>query len=629
MQKHLFTLLLLFPLIESRAETPTEVRDTINTNREITIEQVVISAEQSPLRHSMPVATISVIESDEIEHSTTTSLLPLLVERVPSLFVTSRSTMGYGISTGAAGAMSMRGIGGTPTSAMLVVVDGMPRQMSLMGHPIADGALSMGVERVEVVRGASSMLYGSAAMGGLINITTRSLDSDGIESRLRADYGSYNTLHSAITSQARKGRLFASVGGSYDRTDSHRKDMEFESGAANLKLGAELSHAWSIIADGDFLHFDSSNPGTLQSPLLDNDARVNRFGTSLCLRNNYEESSGSLRLLYNRGNHHINDGYSPDEEPLDERFRSEDFTLGVSFNEEFTTWRNAHLAIGADYRLYGGKALNYNIVSGEKSPLVDKRMQQMAGYVSLKQHIGKKLLLHAGIRYDHLLDKGGEWVPQFGIQWQVARHTRLNASVGKGFRYPTIREMYMFPPQNPDLRAESLINYSLSASHSTSDNRLMLSIELYYIDGKNTIRLESIDGRMKYLNSGRIENYGAECDITWRISQTLSLTTNYSFLHMRYKVTASPEHKLFCGIDFAKKRWRASTNVQYIRGLYTSLSPLSREEFILWNASLAFRAAKWIELNVRAENLLSQEYEIQAGYPMPRATFSGGVTLNF
>lgn len=98
---------------------------------------------------------------------------------------------------------------------------------------------------------------------------------------------------------------------------------------------------------------------------------------------------------------------------------------------------------------------------------------------------------------------------------------------------------------------------------------------------------------------------------------------------MKYPVLAAPEHKLYAGATFAKGRWMVSTGLQYVSGLYTSTSPETTENFVLWNLRASFRAAKWIEIWVRGENLLAQRYEIIAGYPMPKATAIGGVGINF
>lgn len=133
---------------------------------------------ETDVRH-LPM-TVSVVNRSQIEKRYEPSLLPVLTEQVPGFFTTARGVMGYGVSTGAAGGMSLRGIGGSPTTGLLVLIDGHPQYMGLMGHPIADAYQSMLAERVEVLRGPASVLYGSNAMGGVVNIVTRRQQEEGV-----------------------------------------------------------------------------------------------------------------------------------------------------------------------------------------------------------------------------------------------------------------------------------------------------------------------------------------------------------------------------------------------------------------------------------------------------------------
>lgn len=94
---------------------------------------------------------------------------------------------------------------------------------------------------------------------------------------------------------------------------------------------------------------------------------------------------------------------------------------------------------------------------------------------------------------------------------------------------------------------------------------------------------------------------------------------------MKRPVIAAPEHKLYAEGQFSGGRWLAATGVEYIAGLYTSTEPEKKESFVLWNLRGSFRALSWL----RADNLLAQKYEINAGYPMPRATVMAGVNLRF
>lgn len=99
---------------------------------------------------------------------------------------------------------------------------------------------------------------------------------------------------------------------------------------------------------------------------------------------------------------------------------------------------------------------------------------------------------------------------------------------------------------------------------------------------------------------------------------------------MVHPVIAAPEHKLYAGADFTRGRWNISTGIMYVRGLYTEVKPSkTKENFILWNTRGSYRVSRFADLFVRGENLLAQSYEINIGYPMPEATFTGGVNINF
>lgn len=226
---------------------------------------------------------------------------------------------------------------------------------------------------------------------------------------------------------------------------------------------------------------------------------------------------------------------------------------------------------------------------------------------------------------------GTEWVPQAGISLRAARDGALKAMVSKGFRNPVLRELYMFGVKNPDLKPERLWNYELSWTQRLAGGSVSYGVNLFYIKGEDIIRRGRADGRNILLNQARIENWGAEADAAWRIGGGWSVNANYSWLRMEYPVPASPEHKLYAGGDFGKGRWSVSTGVQYIAGLYTAAAPdpeVREAGFVLWNLRASLRVNRLLTIFVRGENLLAERYEINAGYPMPRATVFGGLKLN-
>ena len=175
--KHL-TLFLAVTAISFSAVNATEFPDTLN--------EVVITGTRSATDVCQLSQTVNVIDRAAIEETNRASLLPLLTEQVPGLFITQRGYAGYGVSNGAAGAISMRGLNGG-SSQVLVLIDGHPNYAGIYGHPIADSYQSLMTERVEVLRGPASLLYGSKAMGGVINIVTKK-QQDGTHGQFHAGY---------------------------------------------------------------------------------------------------------------------------------------------------------------------------------------------------------------------------------------------------------------------------------------------------------------------------------------------------------------------------------------------------------------------------------------------------------
>ena len=612
-------------------EVPADTSGKVLTD---TLSEVVVTGtrNETDIRH-LPM-TVSVVDRPLIEYSNVPSLLPVLTEQVPGLFITSRGIMGYGVSEGAAGTISMRGLSGG-SGQVMVLIDGHPQYMGMFGHPISDAYQSLMAERVEVLRGPASVLYGSNAMGGVVNIVTRRMEQDGVRTNINAGYGSWNTVQTELTNRVRYKGFSSIISASYNRTDGHRTDMGFEQYGGYAKLGYDFSPYWRVRADVNVTHFNASNPGTVSNPILDADQSVTRGMTSLAVENEYEGTSGALSVFYNWGDHHINDGYYPSagEQPLDYRFNSHDDMMGISAYQSVRMFRGNRLTVGVDWYRFGGSAWNRYVVgerNGEREDIADVVQHEVAGYVDFRQNIGTWLTIDAGVRIDHHSHVGTEWVPQAGLSLHLPHSMELKASVSKGFRYPTIREMYMFTPRNPDLRPERMWTYELSLSQKLLDGRLSYGVNVFYIDGDNFIMTQMVDGKPHNVNAGALRNAGVEAQAAWRIARDWSVDANYSFLHMDNPVVAAPEHKLYAGALFTHGRWHVSTGVQYIAGLYTQVgeNPV-QEDFVLWNVRASYRILDWMSVWVRGENLLDWQYEINAGFPMPGANVTGGLNFEF
>ena len=596
----------------------------------IALKEVVVTGTRNAVdvRH-LPM-TVSIVGRETLTEQHQASVLPTVMQQVPSLFVTSRSMMGYGVSTGAAGGINLRGISGG-AGQLLVLIDGHPQYQGIYGHPISDSYQTLMAERVEVLRGPASVLYGSNAMGGVLNIVTRaaSANRDGVKTTINLGAGSYGTVQAEAANQVRSGRFSSTVAAQYGRTDNHRPRMGFEQYGGYMKLGYDLSEHWNTYVDANITHFNASYPGSVSSPLFDADQWITRGVVSAALENHYQNTNGAVSVYSNFGRHKIDDGTADPTKPTQRFFRSKDALTGVSWYQSAQLFEGNRLTAGVDYQHIYGNAYYTSKQTGEVLDTPNKQSaksyrNEIAGYVDFRQDLTEWLTVDAGIRVDHHSVVGTEWIPQAGIVVRPMSTGEVKAMVSKGFRNPTMREMYLYPPSNEELEPERMWNYELSWRHRMG--AFNYGLNLYYIKGDNMIQTVN----RKNVNTGEIENYGIELEAAWRMNRWWSLTTNHSLLHMEHAVVAAPEYKGFLGANYHRDHWSVVAGLQYINGLFTAVGENeTKENFCLLNASVSYAVAKNISLWLRGENLLAQSYEINLGYPMPRATVMGGVQLSF
>ncbi len=214
----------------------------------------------------------------------------------------------------------------------------------------------MTAERVEVLRGPASALYGSNAMGGVVNIVTRKPVADGSLTSASIGAGSWGSFQSEASNQFRKGRFSSTVSAQYSRSDNHRSHMGFEQYGGFVKLGYDLSPHWQIYADADITHFNASNPGTVSAPMLEANQWITRGTASIGIENLYARTSGSLSMYDNFGLHlHL----APAPFGIPRRFRHETLWLSPKIRPRFF---GLHPASQATHKVYP-QALNHEGLS--------------------------------------------------------------------------------------------------------------------------------------------------------------------------------------------------------------------------------------------------------------------------
>ncbi len=574
--------------------------------------------------------TVSVIDSNDIERRISNSPLSLLSQKIPGLFVTRKNIVGYGILQGSAGDVNIRGIG--QSSRVLIMVDGHPQWNGLYGFSIADLYNYSNIDRIEVIRGAGSLLYGTNAMGGVINIITKSHFKEGRESKAEIMYGSYNTQMYSFSNSYRRGKLSAFVAANYDAGDGHRTNSHFNNTNAFLKVDYKINEYFNIKSNISFSKIYYENPGKKDDPVSDNKMNMLKGAASIIFENTHRYGSGAIHIFENLGRDKINEGYKIGELPKKYLFNSNDHYSGIMVYENIRLFKGNNFLLGFDYKNWGGRAWNAPFNSENIVTLVDKVINEGAGYFTVQQQFFDKLSLDGGLRFEYNSKFLGTWIPRIGLTFKAFKNNVIKGSISKGYRNPTIREMYMNTGQNSDLLPENLMSFDVSVGHSFLESRLYSEFTFFYVDSWNMIETVRINGIPKYLNTGIFVSKGIEINANYALYNNLKMDFNYSYLSTNKIITGAPKHKLSYSCQYVLNRYEFTANAQYIAGLYLNSATKLKESYALLNAKASYRyTLKGADLRfyITGENLTGTKYTIIEGFQMPGVQLFAGVEISF
>lgn len=583
------------------------------------LDEVVVTGSNKAMPRNLLPYTVSVVDSRQLEATGKTQLLSAISGKVPSLFVSQRGLFGFGLSNGGSGGIKIRGVGGSPTSGVLMMVDGQPQFAGLYSHPVADFYGTEYVDHVEILRGPGSVLYGSNAMGGVINVITRQARQDGIYTTLSSQYGSYNTWQTTLTNMARHGKFSSLVSLGYDRTDGTESNFDFKQSSLYAKIGYDISRQWALAADYLLMNFRANDPiyARLRGADYVIHQNVTRGESSLALSNRYASTDGVVRLYYSYGNHYIDDP---------NHFHSLDDRFGILAYQNFSPWHMATSTIGFDFNVYSGKIPMSGGNSSGNGTLGRKNITEYSPYITLQQSLFDGLLsLSAGLRMANSDKFGSHWLPQVGVALYPAQGWTLKTSLAKGYRNPSFRELYLYPPHNPDLDPESMMNYEVTVSRRFS-RYLNVDLTGYFSEGSNII--QTVSG--KNVNTGSFRNKGIELSATSHPFDALSLLASYSYMHTSLDgLTAAPKNQYFLGVDYdVLPQLTVNAELTGVGGLYVA-DGVKHQNYALLNMRLTYKPIKYVDLFVNLDNITDANYMINNGYRMPGFTVMGGFKVKF
>ena len=619
---------------------------------------VVTGSNQATSRNLLPY-TVSIVNSRQLEATGKTQLLAALSGEVPSLFVSQRNIFGFGVSNGGSGGIKIRGVGGSPTSSILMMVDGQPQFAGLFSHPVADFYETEYVDHVEVLRGPGSVLYGSNAMGGVINVITKQAQQDGEQTVLTSQYGSYNTWQNSLTNVVRKGKFSSMVSLGYDRTDGLKDNFDFKQSSVYAKVGYELSRNWNLSADYSLMNFIGNDPIYAKIKANNPDAtdiyhqNITRGEASLTLNNHYGDAAaysvsgigsssntnGAVRIYYSYGNHYIDDP---------NHFHSLDDRFGILAYQNFNPWKMATATVGFDFNTYtgkipmsGGHAYGDGSMPAKMQTISRKSITEYSPYVTLQQVLFDGVLtLNGGLRMANSDKFGSHWLPQVGFAVRPDDDWSIRASLAKGYRNPSFKEMYLYATANPDLASESMMNYEVTISKYFS-RYFSIDVTGYFSEVSNMIQegrvlMEDGSSVSKNLNTGGFINKGIEVSAASHPLDVLSLRASYSYMHTSSSVlTAAPKNQYFLGIGWqALKQLEVNAELKGVGGMSVANVPknvegVEHQNYALLGLRLTYKPVKCLDVFVHFDNITDAKYQINYGYEMPGFNAMGGVKVRF
>ncbi|MFC2084352.1 TonB-dependent receptor [Bacteroidota bacterium] len=585
-----------------------------DSNKVYQLGEVIVKAKLPASTYLTIPYTSDKISLQTLENFALKPVFKSIGEISPGIFVTQRTSLGFGIGPGSAGDVTIRGIGGSPNTQILVLIDGNPQYMGLMGHPLSDVYSTDKIEEIHVIKGPASAIYGSNAFGGVIDLKTRKPKNNGLNLALKSFIGSFNTQKYHIGSTYKSEKLSLLFSFRREHSDGHRKNSEFELNNWNLNSEYILNDKVSLSAAFVLDDYSVYDPGTEESPKIDNWADVLRGNSTITLKNWFTTLGGELNLFYNFGEHEIYDG-----------FRSSDNNIGIRLYQNFSLFNGNVISVGIDHKAYGGKAKN------RESGISFGRhyLNELAGYINFNQDLIDDLSMNAALRIENNSKFGNIFVPQMGVIYSVGQLTRLKILISKGFRNPTIRELYLFPFPSPNLIPESVWNYEVSISTSVL-NSVDFNFTTYYLEGENIIQVEGVPPNLTYSNSGDLINKGFESALQWSLYDNLRLNISYSFIDPDKITMGFPQNKLNVSSNLKIDNLDVQISLQYNKKIYGGNNFINRlSDFTLLSFKSSYKIIKQLLVYFSGENILDRDYRIINGYPMPGISLEFGASYKF
>jgi vitamin B12 transporter len=597
-------------------------------------EPVVISATQVPTPESQIASSVTVITGEDIELKQQRTL-PDVLRNVPGLNV---------VQTGGPGGQTSVFIRGTNLNHTKVFVDGIDVSDPSSPNASFDFAqfLTQDIAQVEILRGPQSGLYGSDAIGGVINIITQNGTGP---TRLRGSIegGSFDTFNQtgSINGSADQFHYSANIehfhSGETPVTPlnlllpaERRNDDYYDNLTASTKLGYDVLRGFDLgmvarysdthlrNTGDDFSNFpDPSFPAREQTASNTSEYYARAFAHSAAFDGAFDQTLG---VAYTRKRTAI---FEPD------------FPLSLDAGERTKVdWRGA-IKLATSETVVLGAEHSRDAISQPLSASI----RINSGYGELQSQLGENFFSAVNVRYDDNSLFGGKATYRVAPLYRFsATGTRIKASVGSGFKAPTLSELFQdFPPfffANPHLQPETSVGYDIGLEQSLIEDVVSTGATYFHNRLRNLITTDETG--ISYANIGRATTEGIESFVAYQPLKTLSLRADYTYTQatddvLHQELLRRPRHKV--SID---ANWRATPELSLDATVLTvsswvdgnrdfSIPRLDAPGYTIVNLSGSYDINANLAVFARVDNLFDRHYQNPTGFLQPSLGAFAGI----
>jgi len=613
--------------------------------------EIVVTANRLETPAKEVASSVTIITREDLEKMKKSTVLEVMREVLGVTIIQNGGT-------GAAASMSIRGANSEHT---LVLMDGVelndpisPSRSYDLAHLILDN-----IERIEILRGPQSTLYGSDAIGGVVNIITNkglgkprfSLSSYG---------GSYKTFSTQAGIRGSTEKINYSLGLSHVSTQgisaasTAYPGNEEEDSYQNLTFSGRMGFSpWdnmeidlvlrSINTEADIDNFGGAN-GDDPNNRQDYKSLFLKGQLRTLLLNNRWEQRLSISLIHNDRQHENLPDASHPFDSEEGRFKSKMFKIDWQ-NNLFLHETNT-LTFGVNHQQEQGESeYHFKGLWGPYSSLFPLQQAHLTGiYLQDQIRLAHRFFATAGVRLDSHSQFGWALTYRLAPAYFIEKTgTKFKATLGTGFKSPSLYQLYapatsFGPIGNRDLKPEKSTGWDAGIEQFLLDERVFLGVTYFHNDYRGLIDFDFLQG---YCNIGKAESKGAELYLQAEPRDRLRLRASYTRLEAKDKDTGTPllrrpEHKFTASLNYNL------LNRGNIRISYIYIGKRDDKDFATWpypqitlpgynllNAAFSFDLSTNIQIFVRLDNLFNVEYENILGYGTPGFSAFGGVSLDF